>query len=115
MPQEAAHLQYTCVAKSPLPQVAWAKILDNEKAEYVTHCEVIVDDSCSKHLVEDLRTLQQPVYKDIAARLDVQHQTGLLRLPQTIVFLLLNICQPQNKQHAKVGLQIITSLYLRCI
>ncbi len=41
MSQEAAHLQYTCVAKSPLAPVAWAKILDNVKAEYVTHCAVI--------------------------------------------------------------------------
>ncbi len=113
MPQEAAHLQYTCVVKSPLPLVAWAKILDKEKAEYVTHCAVIVDDSCSKHLVEDLRTLQQPVYKDIAARLDVSIITGLLRFPQTSFSLRLNICQPQNRQHAKVGLQIISSLYLR--
>ena len=58
MSQEAAHLQYTCVAKSPLAPVAWAKILDNVKAEYVTHCAVNVDNSCSKQLAEDLRTLQ---------------------------------------------------------
>jgi len=104
MSQEAAHLQYTCVAKSPLPLVAWAKILDNEKTEYVTQCAVIVDDSCSKHLVEDLRALQQPVYRDIAARLDVSISTGLLRLPQTSFSLRLNICQEQNSQRAKVGL-----------
>ena len=110
MPQEAAHLQYTCVAKSPLPLVAWAKILDKEKAEYVTHCAVIVDDSCSKHLMEDLHTLQQPVYKDIAARLDVSITTGLLRVPQASFSLRLNICQPQNRQHAMVGLQPINSV-----
>ena len=104
MSQEAAYLQYTCVAKCPIPLVAWAKILDNEKTEYVTHCAVIVDDSCSKHLAEDLHTLQQPVYKDIAARLDVSISTGLLRLPQTSFSLRLNICQEQNKQRAKVGL-----------
>lgn len=114
MPQEAAHLEYLYMAKSPLPLVAWANILDGEEAECLTYCAVIVDDTCSKHLVEDLRTLQQPVYKDIAARLDVSISTALLRLPQTSFSLHLNICQPQNRQHAEVGLQIINSVCLRC-
>lgn len=115
MSQEAAHLQYACVSKSPLPLVAWAKILDIEKAEYVTHCAVIMDDSCSKHLVEDLRALQQPVYKDIAARLVVSISTGIPRLPQTSFSLRLNIGQSRNRQHAKVGWQQFVSDVQRMI
>ena len=102
MPTEAAHLQYPSVAKSPLSLITWAKILDDDKTQYVAHMAVLIDGACNVPLYQALQSLQQPSYKDVAARLDVIVSTGLRHMAQATMSLRLNICQPQDGSRAKV-------------